>query len=152
MLNIAILITFAIELQVVQIKIFKIMKINEIIEERMRYRGVNQTMICKECGISVQNYNSFIKGKRTISKENLFKVMNHLGLIFLQGDKRITPTEIEGELVKNIKNSGKKNVTLSQESGLSPSFLSKILSGKCEVSYKNLVKLLDYYHVTIVKE
>lgn len=127
------------------------MKINEIIDERMKYRGVNQTELCKECSLTIQNFNAFIKGKRTLPKESLVKVMTLLTLYYKKEDENpISPTAIEEKLVSLVKGCGKKLTEIAQETNISASTLSCIFNGKREMSAKAVDALIDYFGFQVV--
>lgn len=127
------------------------MKINEIIDERMKYRGVNQTELCKECGLTIQNFNAFIKGKRALPKESLVKVMELLTLYYKkEGENPISPTAIEEKLVSLAKGCGKKITEIAQGTNISASTLSCIINKKREMSAKVADALIDYFGFQVV--
>lgn len=125
-------------------------KINEIIEERMNHKGVNQTMVSNECGLSCYNFSAFLKGKRMLPKKNINKVMDFLGLVFKKGKAIIAPSNIEeeiGKMLAQYKDDGLKN--LSERTGISESTLYYILNGKRNISTKNIYNLLDVFGIEI---
>lgn len=127
------------------------MKINEIIDERMIYRGVNQTELCKECGLTIQNFNAFIKGKRTLPRENLVRVMALLTLYYKkEGENPISPTDIEEKLVSLAKGCDKKITEIAQEANISASTLSCIVNGKRKMSVKVAHALIEYFGFQVV--
>ena len=128
----------------------KIMKINEIIEERMHYRGVNQTMVCRECGLIVQNFNAFLKGSRGLAIESLIKVMKHLNLAFSKGGSVFSPNLIEDKVKISLKGSEVKMVTIAKSIKVSGSTLSTIVNGKRKMSSKVLYALIDYFGIEVV--
>lgn len=127
------------------------MKINEIIDERMKYRGVNQTELCKECGLTIQNFNAFVKGKRTLPKESLVKVMSLLTLSFKKDrEDQILPTAIEEKLVSLVKGCEKKITEIAQEANISASTLSCIINEKREPTTKVIFALAEYFGFQVV--
>lgn len=127
------------------------MKINKIIDERMKYRGVNQTELCMECGLTIQNFNAFIKGKRTLPKESLVKVMTLLTLYYKkEGENPISPIAIGEKLVSLTKGCGKKLTEIAKETNISASTLSCIINGKREMSAKAANALIDYFGFQVV--
>ena len=127
------------------------MKINEIIDERMKYRGVNQTELCKECGLTVQNFNAFIKGRRTLPRKSTIKVMIFLTLYFKkEGENSISPTAFEGELLNLVKLSNKKTTEIAKKLNISNSTLSCIINGKREPSTKVIFDLAEYFGFQVV--
>lgn len=123
----------------------KTMKINEIIEERMYHRGINQTMICKECGMVVQNFNAFLKGNRNLTKESLVKVMDFLSLAYNKDGSMLPPNLIEDKVMDCLKACNEKMVTVAKGTNISGSTLSSIISGKRKMSAKVLNALIDYF-------
>jgi plasmid maintenance system antidote protein VapI len=126
------------------------MKINEIIEERMHYRGVNQTMVCKECGLIVQNFNAFLKGRRCLAIESLIKVMKHLNMAFSKEGSVFSPNLIEDKVKISLKGSEVKMVTIAKSINVSGSTLSTIVNGKRKMSSKVLYALIDYFGIEVV--
>ena len=127
------------------------MTINEIIDERMKYRGVNQTELCKECGLTIQNFNAFLKGRRTLPKKSLIKVMVFLKLQFKKkGENPISPTTIEEKLVSLVKGFGNKTPEIAKDTNISASTLSCIINGKRELSSKAINSLVDYFGFQVV--
>ena len=128
----------------------RIMKINEIIEERMHHRGINQTMVCKECGLIIQNYNAFLKGNRGLAKESLVRVMEYLNLAFSKDGSAFSPNLIEYKIKTCLKESEEKMVAIAQKTNMSGSTLSTILNGKRKMSVKVLYALIDYFGFKVV--
>lgn len=127
------------------------MEINEIVDDRMKYRGVNQTELCKECGLTIQNFNAFIKGKRTLPMESLVRVMALLTLYYKkEGENPISPADIEEKLVSLAKGCGKKITEIAQEANISASTLSCIINGKREMSAKAADALTEYFGYQVV--
>lgn len=126
------------------------MNINEIINERMRYRGVNQTRICKECGLIVQNFNAFLKGNRGLAKEKLAKVMELLNLSFSKDGSVCSPDLIENKIKTCLKECENKMVTVANATKISGSTLSTIVNGKRKMSVKVLYALIDYFGFEVV--
>lgn len=126
------------------------MKINEIIEERMHYRGVNQTMVCKECGLIIQNFNAFLKGSRGLAIESLIKVMKHLNLAFSKEGSAFSPNLIEDKVKISLKESEVKMATIAKSINVSGSTLSTIVNGKRKMSTKVLYALIDYFGFEVV--
>lgn len=127
------------------------MKINEIIEERMRYRGINQTEICKECGMNIQNFNSFLKGNRKLPKSYFIKVMGFLSYTFKKdGEAPVLPDDIETTLVADIKNSGDTATKIASQCNVSVSTLSCILNGKRQMTTDGIMELSEYFGYKLV--
>lgn len=126
------------------------MKINEIIEERMHYRGINQTMVCRECGLIIQNFNAFLKGSRGLAMESLIKVMKYLNLAFSKDGSAFSPNFIEDKVKMCLKGSEEKMVTIAKSVNVSGSTLSTIKNGKRKMSAKVLYALIDYFGFEVV--
>lgn len=116
----------------------------------MHYRGVNQTMVCKECGLIVQNFNAFLKGRRCLAIESLIKVMKHLNMAFSKDGSAFSPNLIEDKVKVCLKGSEVKMVTIAQETKVSGSTLSTIVNGKRKMSSKVLYALIDYFGFEVV--
>lgn len=127
------------------------MRLNEIIDERMKYRGVNQTELCKECELSVQNYNSFLKGNRALPKNSLIKVMQFLTLSYKgESEGLISPSDIEERLLSLINSCGEKATQIASKTNISASTLSSISNGKRQMSTKVLEALTEYFRFQVV--
>lgn len=96
----------------------------------MHYRGVNQTMVCKECGLIIQNFNAFLKGSRGLAIESLIKVMKHLNLAFSKEGSSFSPNLIEDKVKTSLKESEVKKATIAKSINVSGSTLSTIVNGK----------------------
>ena len=116
----------------------------------MHYRGVNQTMVCRECGLIVQNFHAFLKGSRGLAIESLIKVMKHLNLAFSKGGSVFSPNLIEDKVKISLKGSEVKMVTIAKSINVSGSTLSTIVNGKRKMSSKVLYALIDYFGIEVV--
>lgn len=116
----------------------------------MHYRGVNQTMVCKECGLIVQNFNAFLKGRRCLAIESLIKVMKLLNMAFSKDGSAFSPNLIEDKVKVCLKGSEVKMVIIAQETKVSGSTLSTIVNGKRKMSSKVLYALIDYFGFEVV--
>lgn len=116
----------------------------------MHYRGVNQTMVCRECGLIVQNFNAFLKGSRGLAIESLIKVMKHLNLAFSKEGSVFSPNLIEDKIKISLKGSEVKMVTIAKSINVSGSTLSTIVNGKRKMSSKVLYALIDYFGIEVV--
>lgn len=126
------------------------MKMNEKIEERMRHRGVNQTMICKECGLVVQNFNAFLRGKRNLAKNDQEKVMNYLGFAYKKDETTFPPTLLEEKIMSILKGGNENMATIAKNTGVSTGTLSTIINGKRQMSTKVLNTLVEYFDIKLV--
>lgn len=116
----------------------------------MHYRGVNQTMVCKECGLVVQNFNAFLKGNRNLTTENLVKVMELLHLAWKKDDSAFSPNLIEDKVKTCLKDCEEKMVTIAKTTNVSGSTLSTIVNDKRKMSAKVLYALIDYFGFEVV--
>ena len=93
------------------------MQINNEINHWMIFRGINQTTLCRNIGINIKSFNSFIKGKRPIPAESLAKAMEHLSITFGKS----------GEDVGNVRASKVNKIILdiAKDNGYTMSSLSK---------------------------
>lgn len=125
------------------------MKINEVIEEKMHHRGINQTKVCNECGLVVQNFNAFLKGNRNITKDGLAKVMEFLNLAFSKDGSVFPPSSLEERVLEYLKGSEEKMAAIAKVTNVSASTLSNILNEKRKMSTKVLNALVDYFEIQV---
>lgn len=116
----------------------------------MHYQGVNQTEVCKECGLVVQNFNAFLKGNRNLTTENLVKVMELLHLAWKKDDSAFSPNLIEDKVKTCLKDCEEKMVTIAKTTNVSGSTLSTIVNDKRKMSAKVLYALIDYFGFEVV--
>ena len=116
----------------------------------MHYRGINQTMVCRECGLIIQNFNAFLKGSRGLAMESLIKVMKYLNLAFSKDGSAFSPNFIEDKVKMCLKGSEEKMVTIAKSVNVSGSTLSAIKNGKRKMSAKVLYALIDYFGFEVV--
>lgn len=116
----------------------------------MHYRGINQTMICKECGLVVQNFNAFLKGNRTLAKESLARVMEYLNLAYSKDGSAFSPNLIEEKVLTYLKSGEEKMVTIAKAVNVSGSTLSTIINGKRKMSTKVLNVLIEHFGIEVI--
>lgn len=127
--------------------------IREKIEEHMHERGVNQTMLCTLLGLTVQNLNAFLHGKRSIPYKHLMKIMMYLKVTAArEGEDGSVPANMIHLLMRDsISKQNKKILDLSAETGINRSVLSSYFNGKRGITVKQLETLLTCFRMDIVK-
>ena len=120
----------------------------------MIFRGINQTTLCRNIGINIKSFNSFIKGKRSIPAESLAKAMEHLSITFGKSGEdigNIRASRVNKIIMGIAKDNGYTMNSLSKKSNVSESTISRFMSGKCGCSSKTLEKLISAMNISIVE-
>lgn len=127
--------------------------IREKIEEHMHERGVNQTMLCTLLGLTVQNLNAFLHGKRSMPYKHLMKIMLYLKVTAArEGEDGMVPADMIYLLMRDsVSKQNKKYLELSEETGINRSVLSSYFNGKRGITVNQLEVLLSYFGMDIVK-
>ena len=128
--------------------------IREKIEEHMHERGVNQTMLCTLLGLTVQNLNAFLHGRRSMPYKHLMKIMAYLKMTAApKGEDGILPANMIYLLMRdNISRQNKKILDLSAETGINRSVLSSYFNGRRGITVKQLETLMAFFGMEIVKQ
>lgn len=129
------------------------MKIHEEILRQMQFMGVNQAMICFTLNMQVQNFNSFIRGKRSMPVEDLIKVMDLLSITFGHSEDNFSnrhASEVRDIISIKIKELGCTIKAISDASGVSESSISRFISNKSGCSTNTLEKILTALKFTII--
>lgn len=129
--------------------------IREAIYNRMVQRGVSQTKLCNDVGLTVQNFNAFIRGSRGIPYVKLMNTMDYLKLTFGldggDGQSTLPPSNLNNLVKSQIMAKYKNTYYFAQQSGITGSTISSFVTGKRHMSYKNLEKVLNTLGISIVK-
>ena len=129
------------------------MQINNEINHWMIFRGINQTTLCRNIGINIKSFNSFIKGKRPIPAESLAKAMEHLSVTFGKSGEdigNVRASKVNKIIMGIAKDNGYTMNSLSK-SNVSESTISRFMSGKCGCSSKTLEKLISALNISIIE-
>ena len=130
------------------------MQINNEINHWMIFRGINQTTLCRNIGINIKSFNSFIKGKRPIPAESLAKAMEHLSITFGKSGEdigNVRASKVNKIIMGIAKDNGYTMNSLSKKSNVSESTISRFMSGKCGCSSKTLEKLISTLNISIIE-
>lgn len=129
------------------------MKIHEEIQRQMQFMGVNQAMICLTLNMQVQNFNSFIRGKRSMPVEDLVNVMDLLSVTFGNSEDNFSShhaSEVRDIISVKMKELGCTIKVISEASGVSESSISRFISNKSGCSTNTLEKILNALKFTII--
>lgn len=126
--------------------------IHETILERLNFRGVSQSEICKELGLTVQNFNSFLKGKRGIPYTSLNQILAYLGLNYTDGTSVVEPERVNVLMKQKAVEKYGKVSKYAEESGLSGSTVSSVFTGKRKPTAITLEKMLPKLGIALTTD
>lgn len=128
--------------------------IREDIYKRMVVRGVSQTDMCKELGVTLQNFNAFVRGGRSIPLASLFSVMDYLRLAFSinddGADNVVAPKEIIRYIRLYIRRKYRFAKQFAEECGVSISTITTFINGKRDLTSTTFEKILTAMNAKIV--
>ncbi len=119
----------------------------------MHQRGVNQTMLCTLLGLTVQNLNAFLRGRRSMPYKHLMKIMAYLKVTAAyEGEDGMVPANMIHLLMRDrVSKQNKKIIELSAETGINRCVLSSYFNGKRGITVEQLETLLVFFGMDIVK-
>ncbi len=119
----------------------------------MHQRGVNQTMLCTLLGLTVQNLNAFLRGRRSMPYKHLMKIMAYLKVTAAdEGEDGMVPANMIHLLMRDrVSKQNKKIIERSAETGINRCVLSSYFNGKRGITVEQLETLLVFFGMDIVK-
>ena len=144
--------------------------IREKLALRIKYLGITKKSLCEDLDLTMQNFSSFLTGKRCFPMDDLERVMMYLGLTVKPKDYR--PDDESEELApldsvtvanghyslirqKMRMRIGELNLQLGRvatRTGVNPNSLSSFLSGKRGLNIKHIEALMDVLTLTLVEK
>lgn len=124
----------------------------EELQHWMDVRGVNQTRLCTDLGISIPNYNAFLHGKRIIQCNKLARIMDYLRVTFAKNGQTLDyrPKDMSMFFLAITKGQGIRISELAERMGCSPCSLSSFINGNRSLSFRILDRMCETLGVQIV--
>jgi len=127
--------------------------IREQIQEKMNVRGVNQSMLCKDLGLTISNFNAFLHGKRTMPYKMFIDVLQYLRLSV--APEGMTLTEVSADQLPDILRFRVKQLhyriaDVEKMSGINKCSVASIITGKRMPSTRNLDRIMQALSLEIV--
>lgn len=130
------------------------MMIEYEIYEALKHRGVSQTEICKDLGITVQNFNAFIHGARGMSYDTFCKILSYLGKTIGEKDSNIAsdipPDKMRIAVQRKMQADDVNSKTLYLNTGLNRTSLISFINGNRTYSTKKLEKIFNALNLGLV--
>lgn len=128
------------------------MKIREEIKHWMDVRGVNQATLCHDIGMLQPNFNGFLKGNRTMPKQQAVLVCDYLRITPSIGGNTFgyTMKDLSMFFLAAIKGRGYKVKDVAQQSGVEYCALSSFINGSRWLSLANIDKLIELFGIEFV--
>ena len=144
--------------------------IREKIALRIKHLGITKKSLCEDLDLTMQNFSSFLTGKRCFPMDDLERVMMYLGLTVKPKDykpedesEKLAPLDSEEIATghyplirqKMRMRIGELNLQLGRiaaRTGVNPNSLSSFLSGKRGLNIKHIEALMDVLSLTLVEK
>ena len=144
--------------------------IREKLALRIKHLGITKKSLCEDLDLTMQNFSSFLTGKRCFPMDDLERVMMYLGLTVKPKDykpedesEKLAPVDsvtianghyslIRQKMRMRI---GELNLQLGRvatRTGVNPNSLSSFLSGKRGLNIKHIEALMDVLTLTLVEK
>ena len=144
--------------------------IREKLALRIKHLGITKKSLCEDLDLTMQNFSSFLTGKRCFPMDDLERVMMYLGLTVKPKDykpedesEKLAPLDsvtianghyslIRQKMRMRI---GELNLQLGRvatRTGVNPNSLSSFLSGKRGLNIKHVEALMDVLTLTLVEK
>lgn len=111
----------------------------------LRERHTTQVALCSSLGITVQNFNGFLAGRRPLPYAALLRVLKYLRLSVgtKDGVSCGLSADFLPDIIRNRLAAGMRIVDLAAASGVSASCISSYLNGKRTMPIRSLENILD---------
>ena len=144
--------------------------IREKLALRIKHLGITKKSLCEDLDLTMQNFSSFLTGKRCFPMDDLERVMMYLGLTVKPKDykpedesEKLAPLDsvtianghyslIRQKMRMRI---GELNLQLGRvatRTGVNPNSLSSFLSGKRGLNIKHIEALMNVLTLTLVEK
>lgn len=126
--------------------------IREDIYQRMLKLGLTQKKICDDLGLCPQNFNGFIRGTRPIPYKDLVATLEYLrlGVGFAEFQyTSVAPHAIHLVVKERMNALNLKAKDLAALTGVNLSSISSFISGKRNISIKNLETIMSRIRLAV---